>query len=89
MVGNIKPAYTLKLKRISAGLSGISEKKRHVKCGSKKFPPEQREGSYVIYHKEEGQRKDWGDRKKEFILEHIKYKLCVRHPSGGVELSWI
>lgn len=32
---------------------------------------------------------DFGDESKEFSLEHIKCKLCIKHPRGSVKLSWI
>lgn len=52
-----------------------------VKDDSKNVPPEQREGWYAFTRR--------GDRTKEFSLEHTRYKLCIRHPGGGVKLSWM
>lgn len=46
------------------------------------------EGWCLIYRdKEDGQGKDNRDRTKQFSLEHIKYKLHIKHWSGGAELS--
>ena len=32
---------------------------------------------------------DFGDETKEFSLEHIKCKLCIKHPRGSVKLPWM
>lgn len=86
----LKSTYIGKLRKISAGLSVEYHKKRRVSGWLLGFFS-WTNGRIICHYrdKKDSQGKDFGNGWKEFSLEPVMCKLCIKHSSGGVNLSWI
>lgn len=85
----LKSTYTWKLQRISDRLSVVYQKKEGDRMVPRIFLLNKQKDGMSFTEIRKMARVNILGMNQEFSLEHTKGKLCRKHPSGSVKLSWI